>query len=259
MTRKPVAVSNWKMAMTIAESLAWVRGFQASAGDLLDVVDVVVCPPFTALWTTSQALRGSRIQLAGQNMAPTADPARMGEISAKLLIDVGCRRVVLGHWEVRRHLGDDDDMVNRKVRLALEAGLAPMLLVGEGRDEKAPLPDVLQRGLERVLDGCRAEQVETMILTYEPEGAIGVAAPASPEQAAAGCGFIREWIRERWGNTVADHVRLMYGGSVAPEYAADLLSSPDVDGLGATRRGRNPEAFAEIVRQVARMGLGQRE
>jgi triosephosphate isomerase len=259
MTRKPVAVSNWKMAMTIAESVAWVRGFQTTVGDLLDVVDVVICPPFTALWATAQALRGSRIQLAGQNMAPTVDPARMGEVSAELLVDVGCQRVVLGHWEVRRHLGDDDEAVNRKVRLALDAGLAPILLVGEARDEKAPLPDVLQRRLERVLAGCRAEQVETMILTYEPEGAIGVAAPASPERAAAGCGFIREWVRERWGNTAADQVRLMYGGSVAPEYAAELLSSPDIDGLGATRRGRNPETFAEIVRQVARQQPGQRD
>jgi triosephosphate isomerase len=259
MARRPVAVSNWKMAMTIAESVAWVHDFRTIGGDLLDVVDVVICPPFTALWATAQALHGSRIQLAGQNMAPTPDPARMGEVSVELLVDVGCQRVVLGHWEVRRHLGDDDEAVNRKVRLALDAGLAPILLVGEARDETAPLPDVLQRHLERVLAGCRAEQVKTMILTYEPEGAIGVAAPASPEQAAAGCGFIREWVRERWGNTVADRVRLMYGGSVAPEYAAELLSSPDIDGLGATRRGRNPETFAEIVRQVARLQPGQRD
>jgi len=259
MTRKPVAVSNWKMAMTIAESVAWVRRFQATADAWLDAVDVVICPPFTSLSATAQALRGSRIELAGQNMAPTLDPERMGQVSAELLIDAGCQRVVLGHWEVRRHLGDDDDIVNRKVRLALDTGLAPMLLVGEGRQEKAPLQHVLRSRLDRVLAGCRAEQVEIMILTYEPESAIGVPEPASPAHAAAGCGIIREWISERWGNTVANRVRLTYGGSVAPDYASGLLSSPDIDGLGATRRGRNPEAFAEIVRQVARIRLDQKD
>jgi len=259
MTRKPVAASNWKMAMTIAESLTWLHEFETMAGDLLDIVDVVICPPFTALWATAQALRGSRIQLAGQNMAPTTDPARMSEISAALLADVGCQRVVLGHWEVRRHLGDEDAMINQKVHLALGAGLAPILLVGEARDETLPLPVVLPARLERLLAGCRAEQVETMILTYEPERAIGVQAPAAPAQAAAGCSLIREWVREHWGSAVADDVRVMYGGSVTPQYAAQLLASPDIDGLGATRRGRDPRSFAEIVRRIARVKLGHGE
>ena len=238
--------------MTVAESLAFVRDFEAIAGDLLDGVDVVICPPFTALWPVAQALRGSRIQLGGQNIAPTADPARTGEISAALLADVGCRWVMLGHWEVRRHLGDDDAAVNRKVHLALDAGLAPILLIGEACDDESPMTDVLERQLERVLAGFRGDQVERMAFVYEPEGAIGVAAPASPEHVAAGCGFIRGWLRERWGDAVAERARIIYGGSVAPEYAADLLACPDVDGLGATRRGRNAATFAQIVRLIAR-------
>ncbi len=247
--------------MTVAESLAFVRDFEAIAGDLLDEVDVVICPPFTALWPVAQALRGSpstgsghsRIQLGGQNIAPTVDLARTGEISAALLADVGCRWVMLGHWEVRRHQGDDDAVVNRKVHLALDAGLAPILLIGEACDDESPMADVLERQLERVLAGCRAKQVERMAFVYEPEGAIGVAAPASPEHVAAGCGFIRGWLRGRWGDAVAESVRIIYGGSVALEYAADLLACPDVDGLGATRRGRNAATFAEIVRLIARM------
>jgi len=238
--------------MTIAESLAFVRDLQAVVGDLLDEVDVVICPPFTALWAVAQALRGSRIQLGGQNIAPTADPARTGEISASLLADVGCRWVMLGHWEVRRHLGDDDAAVNRKVHLALDAGLVPILLIGEARDDQTPLVDALERQLERVLADCQAEQVEAMAFVYEPEGAIGVAAPVSPEHVAAGCGLIREWLRGRWGDAVAQSVRIIYGGSVAPEYAAGLLACPDVDGLGATRRGRDAATFAEIVRLIAR-------
>ncbi len=253
MARNPLALSNWKMAMTVAESLAFVRDFEAIAGGLLDGVDVVICPPFTALWPVAQALRGSRIQLGGQNIAPTADLARTGEISAALLADVGCRWVMLGHWEVRRYLGDDDAAVNCKVHLALNVGLSPILLIGEAHDGQSSLVDALERQLERVLVGCRAEQVEAMAFVYEPEGAIGVAAPASPEHVAAGCGFIRSWLRGRWGDAVAESVRIIYGGSVALEYAADLLACPDVDGLGATRRGRNAATFAEIVRLIARM------
>jgi len=249
MARRPLALSNWKMAMTVAESRAFVRGFEAIAGDLLDEVDVVICPPFTALWPVAQALRGSRLQLGGQNIALTADLARTGEISAALLADVGCRWVMLGHWEVRRHLGDDDAAVNRKVHLALDAGLAPILLIGEACDDESPMADAL----ERVLAGCQAEQVRTMAFVYEPEGAIGVAAPASSEHVAVGCGIIRGWLRGRWGDAVAESVRIIYGGSVALEYAADLLACPDVDGLGATRRGRNAATFAEIVRLIARM------
>jgi len=213
---------------------------------------VVICPPFTALWPVAQALHGTRIQLGGQNIAPTSDPARTGEISAALLADVGCRWVMLGHWEVRRHLGDDDAAINRKVHPALDAGLAPILLIGEAHDDGSPRADALERQLGRVLVGCRAEQVETMALVYEPEGAIGVTAPASPERVAAGCGFIRGWLRGCWGDAVAERVRIVYGGSVAPEYAADLLACSDVDGLGATRRGRDAATFAQIVRLIAR-------
>ena len=202
----------------------------------------------------------SRIQLGEQNIAPTTDSARTGEISAALLADVGCRWVMLRHWEVRRRQGDDDAVVNRKVHLALDAGLAPILLIGEERNEQAPMTDAL----ERVLAGCRAEQVEAMAFVYEPEGAIGVAAPVSPEQVAAGCGFIRSWLRERWGGAVAESVRIIYGGGVAAEYAADgstelaevLLACPDVDGLGATRRGRDAATFAKIARLIARMRTG---
>jgi hypothetical protein len=143
------------------------------------LLNTLVCPPYTALWPVAQALRDSRIQLGGQNIAPSADLARTGEVSAALLADVGCRWVMLGHWEVRRHLGDDDGAVNRKVHLALDAGLAPILLLGEARAEELPLSDALERQLPRLLDGCQPEQVKTMALVYEPEGAIGGIAGAT--------------------------------------------------------------------------------
>ena len=253
MVRKPMALANWKMAMTIAESWEWVRDFRAAAGDLLNGIDVVVCPPYTALWAVIQALGDSPIQVGGQNIAPTAELSRTGEISAALLADVGCQRVMLGHWEVRRYLHDDDETVNRKVHLALEAGLSPILLVGEGRDDPPSIETALEKRLEAVLAGCTAEQVMGMAFIYEPEAAIGATKPVTPDHVAAGSGFIRKWVQDHWGANVANSIRIIYGGSVAPEYAHDLLSCPDVDGLGAGRRGRDPESFTEIVRQIVRV------
>lgn len=250
MARRPLALSNWKMAMTVAESLAFVRAFDALAGELLNRIDVVICPPYTALWPVAQALRESRLQLGGQNVAPSAELARTGEISAALLADVGCRWVMLGHWELRRHMGEDDGSVNHKVHLALEARLRPILLVGEARDDGASPEAALERQLTRVLEGCDAGQVTTMAFVYEPEGVIGVTEPAAPEHVATGCGFIRGWLRRQWGDAVADGARIIYGGSVAAEHATSLLAAPDMDGLGATRRGRDAESFAEIVRRI---------
>jgi len=258
LTRKPLALSNWKMAMTIEESVAFLEAFRAAASDVLALVDVVLCPPFTALHAVARVLRDDRLQLGAQNMASSTGPACTGEISAGLLADVGCRWVMLGHWEVRRHLGDDDASVNHKVHVALEAGLLPILLVGEARDEKAPADVALERQLTRVLRGCDAGQVGRMAFVYEPEEAIGVAAPASPERVGAGCRLIRGWVRDRWGEAAAGRVRIIYGGSVTPQDAADLLVLPDLDGLGASRRGRDPEAFAQIVRGIARVKCSSR-
>jgi triosephosphate isomerase len=249
--RRPLALANWKMAMTIAESLAFVQDFQRRAGDLPGRVDVIICPPFTALWAVGQALAGSLLHLGAQDVADSTEMARTGQVSAPLLADAGCRWVMLGHWEVRRTAGDDDAVVNRKLHLALAAGLTPILLVGEGRDEWGSRESILERHLIHLLAGCAAEEAAQLVFIYEPEAAIGLNAPTSPQQVAEGCAFIRGYMQQQWGKSVAEAVRIIYGGSVSPEHAAALLSSPDVDGLGASRRGRDPATFVEIVRQVA--------
>jgi triosephosphate isomerase len=185
-------------------------------------------------------------------MAPGTDPARTGGISAALLADAGCRWVMLGHWEVRRQVGDDNATVNRKLHLALEEGLRPVLFVGEEtRDSAASAAAALEGQLASILTGCTAEQVATMAFVYEPEGAIGVDAPPSTEHVADGCTLIRSWLRCEWGEAAAERLRIVYGGSVAPEFAPELMTCPDLDGLAATRRGRDPAAFAEIVRLIA--------
>ena len=260
MSRRPVALTNWKMEMTIAESLAFLRRFQAEAGDLLSQIQVILCPPYTALYAMAQALADSPIELGAQTVSAAAGGAHTGEISARLVADAGGCWALLGHWELRRYMGETDEVVNRKVHRALEAGLRLILLVGEGQEEGADqVAPALERQLERVLAGCSAEAVSRSILVYEPEWTIGVAEPAPPQHVAAGCRIIRGWLAERFGQDTAQAVRLVYGGSVAPAYARELLALADLDGLGAGRKGRDPDAFAEIVRLIARARAGRRD
>lgn len=250
-SRKPFAVSNWKMAMTISESLAFVQAFSAGVGDVAQVVDIVLCPPYTALHAVAQALTGSRVGLGAQTLCAASGKAHTGEISAPLLADAGCEWVLLGHWEIRRRTGETDADVNRKMRAAFQAGLRPILLVGEADTERGRAEDTLTVRLPHLFAGCEAEQVAQMAVVYEPEWTIGVQEPAAPETVAAGCTFIRRWLSRVYDAGVAQAVRIIYGGSVAPEYAEGLLTWPEVDGLGASRKGRDPVAFAEIVRRIA--------
>lgn len=249
--RKPMAVSNWKMEMTIASSLAFVRDFQLAIGDLAQAVDVVVCPPYTALYAVCRALRNSPFQVGGQNLSAAPGGAYTGEISGRLLADAGCQWVLVGHWEVRRHFAETDETARCKVQRALEAGLRPILLVGQAREERDRFCEALSAQLAQMMAGLDASQVGQMALVYEPEWTIGVAQPASPAHVAAGCRAIRQWLTDAYGEPTGQAVRVIYGGSVAPEYTQDLLKAADVDGLGATRRGRQADSFARIVRLIA--------
>jgi len=207
--RRPFALANWKMAMTIPQSLAFVREFLARAGPDLAAVEVVLCPPYTALAAVAAAVRGTPIAVGGQDLWPGPGQAHTGAISAELLADAGATWVMVGHWEVRRRLQEDDGAVNRKVRAALEGGLRPILLFGEAAGE------TFDPGrLSVLLDGCDGEAVARMAFVYEPEGAIGQSEPVPPAHAAAGCRAIRRWLAERFGKEAAGQARIIYGGSV---------------------------------------------
>ncbi len=246
--RTPLALSNWKMAMTLPQARAFVQDLLPRVADLVDRVEIVICPPYTALHEVAEMVRGTGIAVGGQDLWPGPDEAHTGAISGPLLADAGATWVMVGHWEIRRRLKEDDVAVGRKVRAAFEAGLRPILLFGEPSGERFD-PDRLAILLAR----CEAEEVARMAFVYEPEGAIGRAEPVPPEHAAAGCRAIRRWVADRYGEWVAERVRVIYGGSVTSEHATALLTDPDVDGLGASRRGRDPSAFAEIVREIARL------
>jgi triosephosphate isomerase len=234
------------MAMTIPQGLTFVRRLLPLVGDLAERVDVVICPPCTALSTMEEVLVGTGISLGGQDLWPDRGSAHTAAISGPLLVDAGAEWVMVGHWEIRRRLGEDDPAVERKVRAAFDAGLRPILLMGEAHGTTFD-----PSRLSTLLAHCSAKEVARMAFVYEPEGAIGHSEPVSPEHAAAGCRSIRTWLRDWYGEPVAAQARIIYGGSVTPEHAPDLVADPDVDGLGVGRKGRDPRAFAEIIRIVA--------
>jgi triosephosphate isomerase len=251
MHRKPFALANWKMAMKISESLAFVREFKISMGNLTQLVDIVLCPPYTAISSLSQELTDSQIGLGAQNLYAAFGDAHTGEISAPLLADVGCTWVLLGHWEIRRRTGETDTEVNKKMHAGFQSGLRPILLIGESTSERGRAEEALAMRLPHLFEKCDPGQAANVVMIYEPEWSIGIREPASPDYIDAGCSFIRHWIEQEYGAHVSNRVRIIYGGSVAPERAESLLSSPNLDGLGAGRMGRDPVSFSQIVRLIA--------
>jgi triosephosphate isomerase len=250
-TRKAFALANWKMAMTISEALAFASEFRAAVGNLVQSMDIVLCPPFTALYALSQALMDTAIHLGAQNVYAAPDMAHTGEVSAMLLADVGCRWVMLGHWEIRRRTGEIDVDFNKKMQAGFQAGLHPILLMGEEVQERGKAEAALANRLPTMFADCEPAQVAQGVIVYEPEWTIGASEPASPDYIASSCSFIRNWVGRAFGKDVAQRMRIVYGGSVAPEHVENLLASPDLDGLGAGRKGRDPVAFAQIVRLIA--------
>ena len=251
LSRKPVALANWKMAMTISESLEFSARFRNAAVHLIPLIDVILCPPYTSIYPLFQTLSGTTIQIGAQDLCPASGEAHTGEISARLLADVGCKWAILGHWEVRRSKGETDEKVNAKILAASRAGLGPMVFVGESIAQKGKAREVLQARLPDLFRGCDAALVSRSIVLYEPEWSIGIMAPAPADYVAGCCGFIREWVQEKYGKDTAQTIRIIYGGSVTPKYSESLLAAKDVDGLGAGRKGRDPEAFSRIVQAIA--------
>jgi triosephosphate isomerase len=254
--RRPLALANWKMAMTVPETLAFAEAFRTAVGDLVHAVDIVLCPPYTALYPLHQALGKTPISMGAQDFCAESGKSHTGQISATLLVDAGCKWVMVGHWEVRRRTGEDDIALNRKARAALRSGLRPVLLIGEETSDKQGLELALTSRLPDLLAGCLPEEVSTAAFIYEPEWTIGRFEPAPPDYIAEGCGLIRHWIGKTFGRRAAESLRIIYGGSVTPENAEKILGSKEVDGLGAGRKGRDPLTFAQIVKLIVRVKVG---
>jgi len=243
--RTPYIAANWKMHKTVAEAAAFVDALLPRIAATQH--DVVVCPPFTALTAVVERRYGTAVKVAAQNMHEEDSGAFTGEVSASMLVELDVEAVVLGHSERRRHFGETDEALARKLPAALAAGLEPILCVGESEEARdaGQTEGVLERQLQVDLAEVEDDRVAEVVIAYEPIWAIGTGRTATPEQAQEACAFIRDVLRER--GAAADAVRILYGGSVKPANAAELLAQDDIDGALVGGASLDPEDFAAIV------------
>jgi triosephosphate isomerase len=246
MPRRKFICGNWKMHKTSAEAVALVRELRRR---LNTQVEIAVAPPFTALSKVKEALMGSPIQLFAQNCHYEKQGAFTGEVSAPMLAEVGCDGVILGHSERRQYFGETDEGVNKKIKAALEAGLHPIVCVGETLQEREANRtwEVVSQQLRGALAGLAPEQIGKLTLAYEPVWAIGTGKTATTGQAQEVHGQIRGFLREMAGAQTAEAVRIQYGGSVKPDNAAELLGQPDIDGALVGGASLKVDDFARIV------------
>jgi len=247
-SRKKLIAGNWKMNKTSADGVTLVRDIVAAVGKQADV-DVVVCPPFTALETVGKALEGSNVKLGAQNMHHEASGAFTGEVSAAMLRSIFATHVILGHSERRSYFHESDEFINKKVLAALKNQLKPILCVGETLQEResGSTLKVVQTQTEKGLEGVSKEQAATLVIAYEPVWAIGTGKVATTEQAQEVHAFIRGLLVKLFGDAIAQKVRILYGGSMKPANAPELLAQKDIDGGLIGGAALEARSFVELV------------
>ncbi|MBI4372442.1 MAG: triose-phosphate isomerase [Candidatus Omnitrophica bacterium] len=245
---RPLIAGNWKMFKTIPEGINLVNTIKAGTYKITDC-DIVVCPPFTALAAISKEIEDTKIELGAQNMHFETDGAFTGEISPLMLKDVGCRYVILGHSERRQHFKETDDTINKKVIAALKYSLVPILCVGETLEEREARKafEVVKKQFDESLKNLKAEEIERIVIAYEPVWAIGTGRTATPEQAEQMHSYIRRLLNEQYGEALGDRIKILYGGSVKPDNITQLMAKPNVDGALVGGASLKAEAFIQIV------------
>jgi triosephosphate isomerase len=246
--RKKLIAANWKMYKTPAEAQAFFPAFLPLVSNP-DRDDIVVCPPFVCIAAAVEAARQGRVGIGGQDLFWEKEGAYTGEISAGMLVGAGCTHVIIGHSERRQYFGETDDTVNHKLHCALEAGLVPIVCVGEVLEEREAglTKEILRRqcvGAWRKLPSDRAAH---MAMAYEPVWAIGTGMTATPQMASEAHLIIRDEASEQLGKEVAQGLRILYGGSVKPENAGALMAEEEIDGALVGGASLKPESFAGIV------------
>jgi triosephosphate isomerase len=246
--RRPFIAGNWKMNLDRAGAIALAKGVQEGTAGVREV-DVAVCPPSVYLEAVAAVVRGSNVGLGAQNMWHEPNGAFTGELSAAMLLDVGCQFVILGHSERRQFLGETDELINKKLHAALTAGLTPILCVGEllSEREAGQTAAIIRKQIEGSLAGIKADQIAEVVIAYEPVWAIGTGKVATPEQAQEVHNDLRKLLAQRYNDQLAGQVRIQYGGSVKPSNAAELLAQPDLDGALVGGASLKAEDFLGIV------------
>ncbi len=248
--RKVIIAGNWKMYKTAGEALELVNGLKNELKGETEV-EVVVCPPFTAISKVADALKGSNIAYGAQDIYWEEEGAYTGEVAPKMLTDLGCKFCIIGHSERRTYFHETNETVNKKVKAALKHGLTPIMCVGERLEERdsGKTFDVVKNHVEGGLAGLSKEDVAGIVIAYEPVWAIGTGRTATPEQAQEVHKYIRELLKKAYGDDVSSKVRIQYGGSVKPDNTKSIMAGPDIDGALVGGASLKVKDFAEIVRQ----------
>ncbi len=250
MARTPLIAGNWKMHLSPAEGAALVTALVPAAA--ATTAEVLVCPTFIGLAAAANAAAGSRIQVGAQNCYWEPQGAFTGEISAALLKAAGLSHVLLGHSERRQYFGETDQTVNQRLVAALEVGLVPVLCIGEtlAEREAGRLQEVLRQQVTGALAGLDAARLATLVVAYEPVWAIGTGVVATTAQAQEAHAFVRSLLVDQLGAAAAAAVRILYGGSVKPDNAAELMAQADIDGALVGGASLKADSFAAIIAAV---------
>jgi len=252
--RIPFIAGNWKMFKTVQDAVVFAKELRGLLKDVADVV-VVIAPPFTAVHPVAEAVRNTSVGVAAQNLYWEREGAFTGEVSAVMIKEAGAEYVIVGHSERRRLFGETDVIVNRKVVAAINAGLTPIVCVGETLEERERNETlaVLDRQLKAALDGVIADHVADLVVAYEPVWAIGTGKNATAGQAEEAHAHIRTRLRQWFGGDAADKCRVIYGGSVKPDNIRSLIAEPDVDGALVGGASLDVKSFADIVKSSESM------
>jgi triosephosphate isomerase len=244
-------VGNWKMYKTIQETTDFCLRLKGELGAAIEQrMEVAVAPPFTALAAAAQALRGSSISVSAQDVFWAESGAYTGEVSAKMLAEVGCRFAIIGHSERRQYFGETDDSVHKKAAALMKEALIPILCLGETLSERQGQSAfaVVERQTREGLKSLAPKDPRDLVIAYEPVWAIGTGQTATPEQAQEMQAFIRKLVGELFSSPMSQGVRILYGGSVKPETTVDLMAMDDVDGALVGGASLDVKSFVQIVR-----------
>lgn len=247
--RKPIIAGNWKMNKTASEARDLATAIIPLVKDVKNR-DVILAPPFTSLQAVAETIKKTGIALAGQNLYWEDKGAYTGEISAEMLLELGCKYVIIGHSERRQYFGETDETVNKRLRQALNKGLLPIVCAGEtlGERESGKANQVIEGQLKGALKDVATDEMERVVVAYEPVWAIGTGKTATPEQAQEIHQFIRANIKALYDDATAAALRIQYGGSVTPDNVSTLMAMPDIDGALVGGASLKPESFAALVK-----------
>lgn len=247
--RRFLIAGNWKMNCGPADAAELLEGLKAQKAEINEEVDVLVCPPFVSLSMAVNYLHDTDIHVGAQNLHYEDNGAYTGEVSASMLVETGCTFVIIGHSERREYFGETDSSVNKKIKKALSAELRPILCVGESLEQRQQGVhfDLVKNQITAAFDGINSNDALDVVVAYEPIWAIGTGETASPEQAQEMHAHIRTILASLYDQDTADAIRILYGGSMKPANAEELLSQPDVDGGLIGGASLKADSFAQII------------